>query len=54
MLQNKPTEAPYRNWKVKQYVVPLSMRIVNERAQRDQPPMRSLHNGTDKDVKEEQ
>lgn len=54
MLQTKPTEAPYRNWKVKQYVVPMAMRLVHERAQRDQPPMMSLHGSTDKNPKEKQ
>ncbi|AEC21063.1 hypothetical protein PT7_2523 [Pusillimonas sp. T7-7] len=35
--------APYRNWKVKQYTPPLEMRLLQERARQNQPPLISLH-----------
>lgn len=47
MLVSNKTATPYRNWKVKQYVIPLEMRLAQERAQNCQPPLRSLH-GKDK------
>ena len=37
------TLPPYRNWKVKQYTVPLETRMAQERATRAQPPLISLH-----------
>ena len=35
--------SPYRNWKVKQYTVSLETRLAQERAERSQPPLMSLH-----------
>lgn len=35
--------SPYRNWKVKQYTVPLETRLAQERAHQHQPPLISLH-----------
>ena len=33
----------FRNWKVKQYTLPLEMRLRQERAHQAQPPLMSLH-----------
>ncbi len=35
--------SPYRNWKVKQYTPSLEMRLLQERAHQNQPPLLSLH-----------
>lgn len=43
MLAPKHTPSPYRNWKVKQYAVPLETRLAQERARLYQPPVMSLH-----------
>lgn len=43
MIAPHKTLAPYRTWKVKPYTVPLETRLAQERAQKAQPPMMSLH-----------
>ena len=43
MPASKQVSSPYRNWKVKQYTVPLETRLVQERARLHQPPLISLH-----------
>jgi len=43
MITPQKTLAPYRSWKVKPYTVSLETRLVQERAQKAQPPLISLH-----------
>ena len=54
MLAPKQTAAPYRNWKVKQYAVPLETRLAQERAHLYQPPMMSLHAKNENQRQEDQ
>lgn len=42
MKQPKPTPAPYRNWKTREYKTPASTRLAQERAEKDQPGFISM------------